>query len=38
MASFLDTYGIANALNQAIAKAEKHILLVSPYISYFPIF
>jgi phosphatidylserine/phosphatidylglycerophosphate/cardiolipin synthase-like enzyme len=34
MASFLDTHGIANGLNQVIAKADKHILLVTPYISF----
>ncbi len=37
MASFLDTHGIANALNQVTAKAEKNILLITPYISFPPI-
>jgi hypothetical protein len=36
MASFLDTHGIASALNQAIAKTEKHILFCFPLISVSP--
>lgn len=34
MANFLDTHGIAHALNQVITKAEKYIQLISPYISF----
>lgn len=34
MASFLDTHAIANALNQVITKAEKDILLITPYVSF----
>jgi hypothetical protein len=34
MASFFDSHSIANALDQVIVKAEKHLLSVSPCISF----